>query len=451
MNLVTLLAGSAAACFTPPAPSCELACTDGDICPGGGLCSGGVCPGATGTNCAATVDAATVDASPPPTFVDVAVGANAACALTSAGEIWCWGVNANAVASGDGEPSDPVATPLQIPGTWDAVVAADFAMCAVPRNAEAEALIVCWGDDTYGVVSGVSVANPNTSAGLTVVPRPANGIAARRVLSIDAGTAHVCAVVTDDTENELWCWGRNDDGQAGGTLTTPHVVARSSGAPGRVHAGPAHTCVTDQTFASLECFGLGTSYQLGRDAGADNNLPAALASTGSLGEADQVLAAVALGSTTSCAIGAGAIVSCWGADFGGQLGDGDGISSSTPTPTSTGVVLSSLAARYLCTAGLDADGKLYAWGGAVDGNANYCSAVSSGGPVYAPTLFANAGDVFKTVAIGGDALGNLGCAVSRDGNSISCWGRNLGYTVSTDPDFFQPGAHVRVRIENLGI
>jgi alpha-tubulin suppressor-like RCC1 family protein len=179
----------------------------------------------------------------------VTVGGGHACALSSTGEVWCWGRN-EAGQTGSEVSYEPAARELvgatRVPGVHaKSVVAVRGSTCAetiagrvacwgglrVPDDSGVEAVLarrpfeleglggvdsiagegetycavsggaaLCWGD-VQCFVSGARVAvSPARVEGLPDLARVA------------VGSEHACALARD---GRVWCWGRNTKGQLG--------------------------------------------------------------------------------------------------------------------------------------------------------------------------------------------------------------------------------------------
>ena len=169
----------------------------------------------------------------------IAAGGWHTCALTTVGDVYCWGAN---YAGQLGHVGPSTATPTKVDAISGATaIAAGWShTCAVL----ADGSVRCWGDNTHGQLG---VATPAGSA----TPLAVAGIA--DVLAIAAGgEGHTCAITAD---NELFCWGLNADGQLGSataadSATPVHVALTDVTA---VDAGVSYTCAL-----ALDTAGTGT-------------------------------------------------------------------------------------------------------------------------------------------------------------------------------------------------
>ncbi|MTV24706.1 hypothetical protein FTX61_04625 [Nitriliruptoraceae bacterium ZYF776] len=201
----------------------------------------------------------------------------------------------DASVAGDGDPSARAST----------VAAGGGHTCAVIDGA-----VVCTGRNTHGQLGAAGPATVTT-------PVPVAGLPAQ-VVGVAAGDDHTCAVTAD---GELWCWGRNHQGQLGdGGFDDRHVPAPVvGGVLGRpegfadvvaVDAGGATTCAV-HAGGQVSCWGGNLSGQGGVERGS-SAWPGWTAVTAAVD--------VAVGAGTTCALHGDGYVSCFGANFAGQAG-----------------------------------------------------------------------------------------------------------------------------------
>ena len=260
----------------------------------------------------------------------------------------------------------------------------------------------CWGDNSYGQLGDGTTTRRAT-------PTPVSGLSSN-VVAATAGETHSCVVTS---VGAVLCWGRNSDGQVGDGATTQRltptpVVGLSSGTAA-VAAGNAHTCALT-TGGAVACWGDNSRGQLGDGTVLDRPIPVPVSTL------PGGVTAIAAGADFTCALRTGGGVQCWGANWGGQLGDGTTTSSAVPTEVSG---LSSGATRIAAGGGhacaITTGGSLSCWGsagsgGLGDGNGGY-SAV----PV---AVIGLAADV-TSVGVGFEHT----CAVTT-GGAVRCWGYN---------------------------
>lgn len=317
-----------------------------------------------------TADAGRTDASgagdaeprhaPLGNVADLAAGAFHACARTADGAVWCWGLEA-----------------LGLLGQQPPVCDAELASCeAFPQRYAAP-------------VHGISGA-----------------------IQIGAGIAHDCAVVTGSA---VRCWGSNRFGELGdGTLDrgewprdfVPRLVAALDDAVA-VAAGGEFTCArrSDRTVA---CWGSNHQGQCGPDARELVALrPTPVPGLGRVAQ-------IALGGAHACTRADDGVLSCWGGNAHGQLGDGSTAERAAPMPVAGLGDVMDVAAGFLHTCAVRRDGTVWCWG------ANHWAQLGDGTnePRPRPTLVPGLHSVIHIEAGGGHT-----CALVADG-TVQCWGAN---------------------------
>jgi len=286
------------------------------------------------------------------TAVQLAVGHSHSCARLADGTVSCWGNNANGrLGIGDSSVSS-ASRPRRVIGVDSAMdVAAGFdSTCAV----DASGGVLCWGSNQNGELG----ADPATAIA-SPEPRSVIGVSSARRVTV--GFGHACALLSGS--GEVWCWGRDLEGQLGngggeeGTVTTPVRVTTVANATS-ISAGAAHTCAVDLGSRAW-CWGQGGSGELGDGDGMQSDAPVAVTTpaddawfqvvgrnmasggrtagqtwiwgsgAGASGNLSPVLLSgslsatsdLSLGSGHGCAISADSQPYCWGANTDGQLGD----------------------------------------------------------------------------------------------------------------------------------
>lgn len=351
------------------------------------------------------------------TIVSIATGDQHVCFLTSTGKVACAGDNSSNQL-GDGTTTSSSVAVLVNGGalagkTVVSISAGSRHTCAVTSAGE----LVCWGQSTWGQLGISPLSSPS-------VPVLVNGgaLTGKTVLSVSAGGAHTCAVTAPGA---LACWGWNDNGRLGtGDLTHRQVpVAVDGGAlagatVAAVEAGFQTTCALT-TSGQVMCWGANESGEVGNGGSGDVLLPT-LIDGGAL--AGVTVAELAMATQTTCARSSSGAVACWGANTFGQLGTGNLTPASVPTAVSTGV-LSTATAVSLSTAGghvcvVTNTASVACWGNNVYGQVGDSTTTDRS----VPTL-ADGGVLAAATASRVYVGGSYSCAVLSTGRA-ACWGWN---------------------------
>ena len=262
----------------------------------------------------------------PGTVAQVAAGGSHSCARTSAGGVYCWGANwVGQVGDGTTE-SQALPAPVTGPAGFGAARDIDtgWAHSCMVNTAGA---IYCWGGGADG-----QLGNGTENASSTpVAVSSGGGYTGSNALSVDAGDAHTCAVLSS---GDSVCWGANGNGRLGDGTTTSRVVpvaVSSLTSAADLSAGGDHTCAL-RTNGAVLCWGANTAGQLGQ-----GNTTAALIPTTVTGAGEA--SSVAAGRQFSCATQTSGATLCWGRNDLAQAGHLGGSNLLTPARVSYGAGL----------------------------------------------------------------------------------------------------------------
>jgi alpha-tubulin suppressor-like RCC1 family protein len=328
----------------------------------------------------------------------IAVGANHSCAVTDGGGVKCWGDNYSGQL-GDGSTTDRM-TPVDVQGLSGitAIAAGGSHTCALSLAGA----VSCWGDNSSG-----ELGDNSTIQRLT--PVPVQGLGGG-IGAIVGGGRHTCAL---SEGGGVRCWGFNGRGQLGDnsitTRLTPVDVQGLATGVSAITAGDEHSCALTQE-SGVKCWGFNSSGQLGDASNTNRPTPVNVQGLGG------GIIAIAAGYDHTCALGAGGIVSCWGDNETGQLGDNTFTERFAPANVQglgTGIVGVAAGAGHSCA--LSDEGRVKCWGDNSAGQLGDGSLPVRLTPVDVPGL---AGGI-TTVAAGEFH----GCAVTDTGG-VKCWGRN---------------------------
>lgn len=367
-------------------------------------------------------DAGTCAASPH--IVMVAAGAGHTCVVLEAGGVKCWGENEFGQLGTDTTQSQY--SPTDVEGLTTgvrAITAGSAHTCAVLTDDSVQ----CWGYNAYG-----QLGNGNTTDQLA--PVPVDGLDAG-VSAIVAGSAsaHTCALMMD---GEVKCWGRGlaAPGDAGpNDQTTPADVVGLSAPATSLAVGQDVTCAL-LTTGGVECWGDNYYGQLGNGSTESSTAPLPVS-----GLTEGVLA-IASANAHVCALLTSGEMKCWGYNFNSEVGTDEGNTHLLPRVVEGVTDVSAMALGALHTCVLLTTGGVQCWGHGEFGALGNDDATTSAQPVDAVGL---------TEGITTLAAGQYhNCAALASGGLV-CWGNNTGGQLglgSVDPRYqFVPAPVIGLR------
>jgi alpha-tubulin suppressor-like RCC1 family protein len=234
-------------------------------------------------------------------IMKVSVGDRHSCALSQTGQVFCWGLNSSGeLGNGTNQQSINSVEVLNISTATD-ISSGNYHTCILLADKK----VSCWGLNSSGQLGDGTFDDRNASVGV-------NGLSG--IKQISAGGNHTCAI-TDD--NEVYCWGDNSSGQLGDGTRESRNLPDKFVYPldiKKVLTGVMSTCVVTTDNDSY-CFG---------------SLGGVLVDTPLLQVEDTK--DIKLGSNHICALRNNNVLSCWGNNNVGQLGDNTINSKQKATP-----------------------------------------------------------------------------------------------------------------------
>ncbi len=326
----------------------------------------------------------------------------ATCVVTNSNATLCWGSNSNSQL-GDETTVDSVkpVTVKNVVGANDVQVGGGQA-CVVTKSGA----IQCWGYNGSG-----AVGNGGTGFFSIPVALP-NSANTARVTAGNNYSPHACSI---SSAGLVSCWGYNYYGQLGtgdNVSTDSPVVVKGISGVTQVSAGSYHTCA--RTSASeIWCWGYNGNGQLGNGTNTNSNVPVKISNP-----SGALFTAVEAGNNHTCAISTGGVVSCWGLNSSGQLGNGGTTSSNTPYSLTSVPAVTSLSLRGSHTCALTTVGGVYCWGD------NFYGQIGKGNSgVGTNALNPTAVKLSNITAI---ATGSYHSCARVNTGAVQCWGYN-GY------------------------
>lgn len=329
----------------------------------------------------------------------IAVGGSHTCALTLAAAVHCWGRNQFGQIGDGTTTNSSAAKPVNGLGRGViAITAGLYHTCALTQVGGVQ----CWGRNEVGQLGDGAGADSSS-------PKPVTGLASD-VTAIAAGSYHTCALTAS---GEIQCWGYNGNGQLGdGTIdaaSSPRQVIGLAGTVKSIGAGLYHTCALN-TAGAVQCWGDNARGQLGDNAVVQVSVPNAATGLAS------GVAAIALGDEHTCSLSTTGLVSCWGYNNVGQLGDGTTTNRDRPEPVNgLGAGVKALTAGGSHTCALSSNGGIECWGSNDKGELGDGATNHTSSPKTVTTVTSGV----VAVVAGRQAT----CALTSSG-TVPCWGNN---------------------------
>lgn len=274
--------------------------------------------------------------------VQVAAGTNHTCALMGTGRVKCWGSNEYGQLGNGSRTDRLVPTEVRSLASVTAVAAGGHRSCALLEDGR----VVCWG----WAHATFSTCPSDCRADIRIYDEPIEvpGFARMRAISASPATDHaivpapnpVCGVDADDVGR---CIGRFDQASRWDL-----VVAGASA----IATGGGHLCVVT-TSGQVQCRGSNRFGQLGGGIATESR---GMVTVAGIDGADGSLA---LGGSHSCALTADMRLRCWGV----IPGDGTWIARVAPVPVAglaTGVRKVASGGAFSCA--IRSDGSAWCWG-----------------------------------------------------------------------------------------
>lgn len=304
------------------------------------------------------------------------------CARKTDGTVWCWG-HGESGQLGDGSLVGR-RDAKQVPGLTNVTMIEGGRMhaCAV-GSYNGAAGVWCWGRGALRG-RGTSTVDPDLgrlgnnnnvdSAVPVAVDLSVAASAGQTVRALSVGSYHSCIALSDNT---VWCWGRNEDGQLGnGTTVHTKVPVPVTMTNVTIPAGVAITAVTcgDGTSyfdsssclllsnGAMYCWGTGRNGILGDGTITARTTPTTAVDITAL--AGDPVVELASGMQAHCGRTQGGNVWCWGNSKNGVMGSGATTDVAVSTPSRvielSGATHIELSHRTACA--VDGNQRMFCWG-----------------------------------------------------------------------------------------
>jgi alpha-tubulin suppressor-like RCC1 family protein len=173
------------------------------------------------------------------TFTQIASGARHSCALTSAGQAYCWGYNGDGQLGIGAALQSLVPAAVSQPGgvTFTSIYTEYQHTCGLTSGGQA----YCWGLNGSGQLGDNTTTTPRKTP---VAVQQSGGLT---FVSLTTGSSHSCGLTSGGQE---YCWGADSNGQLGIGSLSPSLVPVAVSQPvgvtfSQVSTGSVHNCALD--------------------------------------------------------------------------------------------------------------------------------------------------------------------------------------------------------------
>jgi alpha-tubulin suppressor-like RCC1 family protein/Tfp pilus assembly major pilin PilA len=362
----------------------------------------------------------------------LSVGVYHTCAVTTDSIAYCWGSNARSATAQTLSREEVIAPePISTSGAIKRL-----SVKSISAGGLASCIIAsdnnayCWGKNDVGQLGN------NMTSNRLVPSKSVTGALANKTLKTLSLRDQVCAT---DSSDIPYCWGESEQGKTGTgdfmDVFSPKLVDRTGVLNGKTikktAAGGAHTCAIASDDKAY-CWGDDYNGNLGAGTNSSSTVPVAVSTAGVLN--GKTIKDITAGEAHTCVIASDDKAYCWGYNGYGQLGDNTFVGKNIPVAVNTAGVLNgktikSISAGWEQTCAIASDDKAYCWGQNLAGGLGNNSLVDSSIPVAVNTAGVLAGKTIKALA-----TGNYHTCVIASDDKAYCWGANWRYELGNGTD-----------------
>jgi prepilin-type N-terminal cleavage/methylation domain-containing protein len=191
------------------------------------------------------------------TIKSITAGGSSTCVIASDNLAYCWGFNSHGQLGNNSTTQSLVPVAVDTTGvlsgkTIKSIIARSWRTCAVASDNQA----YCWGYNGNGQLG-------NNSTTESHFPVAVANLGGKTVTSINGGYSNGCVTTSD---NQIYCWGFNSHGQLGNNSTTQSLVPVAVDTTGvlsgktivSISAGGSHNCAMS---SDIQLFCWGRNYE----------------------------------------------------------------------------------------------------------------------------------------------------------------------------------------------
>ena len=388
----------------------------------------------------------------------VAAGQAHTCALTHSGAVKCWGTGDYGIL-GNGKTSNSL-VPVDVhssstdssPLSGITQIAAGFNhTCALTTDGE----VKCWGLGTNGQLGNGANSISKTPVSVCASAKTGSPPTCPALTNIAAITTWLNTTCALTDSNTVKCWGAGNNGYLGNGADSDsnipvdvHTDSGDTNALSGIEAISGTCALTDS--GNVKCWGYGDSGALGNGGTSHSNTPVTVCEraktdveTTCPALANIVAISAEMNSGHRCALNDSGALKCWGSGNEGQLGNGattstnsypvDVRTSSSNSDAIEGIEKVSVGHEYTCA--VTDSGTVKCWGGGDNGRLGNGGTSRKTSPV--DVVIDSGGDLLNDIASMGAGNQHI-CAVTLDG-TVKCWGKGnngrLGHGATDDSSY----------------
>ncbi|OAI56762.1 hypothetical protein AYO49_00605, partial [Verrucomicrobiaceae bacterium SCGC AG-212-N21] len=273
------------------------------------------------------------------TVIAISGGFDHSLALCSDGTVVAWGSNDNGELGNAGDAASivpvRVVTSTALAGKTVVAVSAglnhSLALCS-------DGTVASWGSNIFG---GLGTSSPDFIS-VPIAVDTSGVLAGKTVVAISAGVTHNLALCSDGA---VVAWGTNSNGQLGNNSSTNSrvpVLVDMSGiladkAVVAVATGRHHSLALCSD-GTVVAWGANDAGQLGNNSTIESHVPILVTSSAGSALGGRTVVSVSAGDDFSYAVCSDGIVTAWGSNGYGQLGNNTTISSKVPVAVHSGAM-----------------------------------------------------------------------------------------------------------------
>lgn len=283
-------------------------------------------------------------------------------------------------------------------------------------------VLYCWGYNGEGQL-GIG-QEPQGSGPVYAFPQPSAASGNLTFTQAVSALYHGCAATLSGAG---FCWGVNHDGRIGNATQTTIINAPAQvGEPGSASLGHSYRSLSvSRNHTCGITFGDRVyCWGYGRDGQVGDGGTSEVVKSPVEVAGNLRFSEMSAGGLHTCAITLGGGTMCWGVNLRGELGDGTTSDRLVPTAIAGGLAFTRVSSGYEHTCALTVAGEAYCWGDNTYGQLGTGDNTSSTVPVAV-----DGGLTFESISAGmHHTCGVIGVptapGASPVGGDIYCWGRN---------------------------